>query len=118
METRKDNRLPKVRYWDGSQSRRTDGHWHSALFTREGNSLRVREKDGRCVDGGINWPNERPTAARRLMDRKIGKACRSDLTTEFYTSRGPSSFHGSMGSWIHGFMDDGSERRPTLMWWR
>lgn len=30
----------------------------------------------------------------------------------------------TMGSWIHGlmglmdFMDDGSERRPTLMWWR
>lgn len=76
----------------------------------------MREKDGRCGGWGINWPNERPTAARRLMDRKIGKACRTDFMN--YISRRPSSFHGSMGSWVHGFMDDGSERRPTLMWWR
>lgn len=102
VETRKDSRFPKVRYWNGSQSRRTDGHWLSAQCTWEGNSLRVRvcvREDGKCVDGGINWPNERPTAARRLMIVKLGKHNRTEfIITEFYM---PST----ISSWVHGFMD-------------
>lgn len=46
VETRKDSRLPKVRYWNGSQSRRTDGQWLSAQCTwGKEISLRVREED-------------------------------------------------------------------------
>lgn len=57
VETRKDSRLPKVRYWNGSQSRRTDGQWLSAQCTWEGNF--------RCEFARkTNWPNERPAARR------------------------------------------------------
>ncbi len=46
-----------------------------------------------------NWPNERPTAARRLMNECIaGFACLDDhhLFMGLYIT--------TMGSWIHGLM--------------
>lgn len=53
-------------------------------------------------------------------DCKIGKARRTEFIAEFACPDDHHLLHGSMGSWIHGFMDswmmdDGSERRPTLM---
>lgn len=72
VETRKDSRLPKVRYWNGSQSRRTDGQWLSAQCTYLGRKFRCE------FARKTNWPNERPTAARKADDCKIGKARRTD----------------------------------------
>lgn len=78
---------------------------------------RVREKDGRFVDSGINWPNERPTVAR-ADDRKIGNACITDYSSgsefvftklineltcwrvEYMSRRPPSLVRGSVGSWV------------------
>lgn len=96
VETRKGSRLPKLRYWNGSQSRQTDGQWLSAQCTWEGNSLRVR---GRCVDGGINWPNERPTAARRLMIVKLVKHAGLSLLLNLNAQR------TIISPWAYGFRD-------------
>lgn len=68
-------------------------------------SSRLREEDGRCVDGGINWPNERPTAARMLMIVKLVKHAGLRLLQNLHaqTTIISSWVHGFMNSWIHGW---------------
>lgn len=90
VETRKDSRLPKVRYWNGSQSRRTDGQWLSAQCTWEGIFFAASSR-GRLI-GRMNDQ----LRGEEADDCKIGKArwrTTGSLLLNLHVQRGPASPH-------------------------